>query len=232
MDQAWYARFARARPNVSQILYDLKKKQLEGPIFLCLHCTKQTHSQYAMAAHCRQHVRAGMGKGTVKHIKYYPDHTFILLGKNSQPSPPQPPGSTAQQVMAEASKPMNQVPTRRYNWILPYTGCLTLSDLAKSPWLQLNGSHKNSIIHTSNLHATHATLQPSRYNPIGGLSSVFPNGGLLTPNANGVGTSITTPASASPEIDLTLRLGPPTPRPTAEVSALGTSYPFRIVHYF
>jgi hypothetical protein len=100
--------------------------------------------------------------------------------------------SSTKQITTEAPKPMNQVPTGSYNRILRYTGCLTLSDLAKSPWLQLNGSHKNSIIHTSNLRATHATLQPRRYKPIEGLSSVFPNGGLFTPNANGVGTSTTT----------------------------------------
>jgi hypothetical protein len=104
MDQAWCTRFTRARPNVSQILYDLKKKIIRGPIFLFLHCTKQTHSQYALAAHCRQHVWAGMGKGTMKHIKYYPDHTFILLGKNPQPSLPHAPGSIAQLSHGRSTK--------------------------------------------------------------------------------------------------------------------------------
>jgi hypothetical protein len=227
--QSWCASFAPRSPTVSQILYDLKKKHFEAPIFVCLHCAKETHSQHAMAAHCRQHVRAGMGKGTVGHIKYYPDHTFIFLGNNTQPSPPQDPGSTAQQGMAEPSMPMNQVPAEGYDGILPnYTGCFSISDLARS--LQLNGSHQN-IIHTSNLRAKHATLQPPNYNQVGGLSSLFPYANLLSCSANGVGTS-TTPASVPPEIDLTLRLGPPTPRPTTEVSTPGIYYPFQVSRYF
>jgi hypothetical protein len=39
------------------------------------------YSQHAMATHCGQHVRAAMGKGTVGHVKYYPDHTFTLVQK-------------------------------------------------------------------------------------------------------------------------------------------------------
>jgi hypothetical protein len=215
--------------TVSQILYDLKKKQFEAPIFVCLHCTKETRSQQAMATHCRQHVRAGMGKGTVGHIKYYPDHTFIFLGYNPQPSPPQAPGSTAQQGMAEPPMHMNQVPTEGYNRILPYTGCFSISDLARSLWIQLNGSHQN-VIHTSNLHANHATLQPTNHNQVGGFMSPFPKGNLLSSSANGVETSIT-PASVPSEIDLRLRLGPPTPRPAAEVSTPGIYYPFQIGRY-
>jgi hypothetical protein len=225
--QATYAR--PSSPTVFQILYELKKKQFKAPIFVCLHCTKETRSQHAMATHCREHVRAGMGKGTVGHIKYYPDHTFIFVGYNPQPSPPQAPGSTAQQGMAEPPMPMNQVPTEGYNRILPYTGCFSISDLARSPWIQFNGSHEN-VIPISNLCPNHANLQPTNHNQVGGLRSPFPDGGnFLSSSANGIDTS-TTPASVPPEIDLTLRLGP-TPRPAAEVSTPGIYYPFRIGRY-
>jgi hypothetical protein len=117
--------------------------------------------------------------------------------------------------------------TEGYNQILPYTGCFSISDLPRYPWIQLNGSHQN-VIHTSNLRANHATLQATNnHNQIGGLRSQFPNGNLLSSSAIGVDTS-TTPASVPPEIDLTLRLGPPTPRPAAEVSTPGIYYPFQI----
>jgi hypothetical protein len=76
-----------------------------------------------------------MGKGTVGHIKYYPDHTFIFLGYNPQPSPRQAPGSTAQQGMAEPPMPMNQVPTKGYNRILHYTGCFSISDMGGGSWV-------------------------------------------------------------------------------------------------
>jgi hypothetical protein len=133
VDQGWYAGLATRSPTLSQILYDLRKKQLEAPIFLCLHCAKETRSQHAMAAHCRQHVQAGMGKDTVEHIKYYPDHTFTFLGNNNpQPSPTQVPGSTAQQGMTQPPMPMNQVPTGGYITGY-YTGCFSISDLTRSP---------------------------------------------------------------------------------------------------
>jgi hypothetical protein len=60
--------------------------------------------------------------------------------------------------------------------------------------------------------------------------SPFPKGNLLSSSANGVDTSIT-PASVPSEIDLRLRLGPPTPRPAAEVSTPGIYYPFQIGRY-
>lgn len=222
--QAWYASFTeRPRPTISQILYDLKKKVLQAPIFVCLQCAKETHSQQAMAAHCRQHVRAGMGKGTVEHIKYYPDHTFLFLCNNNPPQPnPQPPRSTGQQVMAEPTpQPVNQVPIGMYNRILPYTGCFSKSDSAKYPWLQLNGSR-----HIVNPRATHENLQQPRHSSVGGgLSSLFPSGGEIPSYI----MTRTTSAPIPPKIDLTLRLGP---TPPTEVSMPGTSFPSRNNYYF
>ena len=88
--EAYYSHPVHRRPSVTKILFDLKTRELESPIFVCLHCSMESQSQQAMASHCRQHVRAGMAKGTVEHIKYYPDHTYDFLCNNPQPKPQAP----------------------------------------------------------------------------------------------------------------------------------------------
>ncbi|PAN24654.1 hypothetical protein PAHAL_4G242200 [Panicum hallii] len=205
--EAYYSQLAPRRPSVTKILFDLKTRELASPIFVCLHCTMESQTQQAMASHCRQHVRAGMAKGTVDHIKYYPDHTYDFLCNSPQPKPQAP--RSAQQAMP-------QVPTNRYSQILPYSGSIIMSELARSPWVQLNG-HSQHLINIPNMQ------RHTLVTPIEGSSSST-SGVIMTPNYNEIGYR-TTPLPVPPVIDLTLRLGP-TPRSISEDSMHGTTFPF------
>ena len=215
--QAWGAYYSQPvprRPSVTKILFDLKTRELESPIFVCLHCSMESQSQQAMASHCRQHVRAGMAKGTVEHIKYYPDHTYDFLCNNPQPKPQAP--RSAQQAVPQPPIQIHQVPTNRYNQILSYSGYVVMSEQARSPWAQLNG-HNQQLINIPNMQ------QPIHATPIQGLNCST-SSGIMTPNHNEVGYR-TIPRPVPPVIDLTLRLGP-TPRSISEDSMHGTTFPF------
>jgi hypothetical protein len=117
----------RPRPPLVLIIYDLKKRDLTSPIFVCLQCAKEFSTQQAMAGHCKKHAQSGMAKGTVEHIKYYPDHTYTFLCNNSQPSPPVS-GSSADQILQPQPNKINQVPIGNYNLIFPYAGAPFIHD--------------------------------------------------------------------------------------------------------
>jgi len=215
--QAWGAYYSQPvprRPSVTKILFDLKTRELESPIFVCLHCSMESQSQQAMASHCRQHVRAGMAKGTVEHIKYYPDHTYDFLCSNPQPKPQAP--RSAQQAMPQPPNQIHHVPTNRYDSILPYSGSVVMPELAISPWVQLNG-HNQQLINIPNMQP------PIHVPPIQG-SNYSTSGGIMTPKHNEIGYR-TTSVPVPRVIDLTLRLGP-TPRSVSEDSMHGMTFPF------
>lgn len=123
-DESWKAYFTETpppAPSLRKIIADLWPRILVNPIFVCLVCTKESSSQQAMAVHCRQHVRAGMAKGTVRHIKYNPDHTMCeLLCTNPQPGPQDP----------RSANRVKKVPLPSYKTVPAYTGGAFMSNLA------------------------------------------------------------------------------------------------------
>jgi hypothetical protein len=79
-----------------------------------------------MASHCKQHVQAGMAKGTVEHIKYYPDHTYFFLCGDAQPS-----SSSADGVLPQGpNQTKQQVPWPSYKTVFAYAGNPFMSHLA------------------------------------------------------------------------------------------------------
>lgn len=130
-DQSWKAYFSNQpppKPTLSKIISDLRKRELVRPTFVCLQCAKESNSQQAMASHCKQHVQAGMAKGTVEHIKYYPDHTYFFLCSDAQPSS----SSSVDGVLPQA-EPLNQtkqVPWPSYTTVFAYAGNPFMSHLA------------------------------------------------------------------------------------------------------
>ncbi|RCV21474.1 hypothetical protein SETIT_4G142400v2 [Setaria italica] len=137
--EAYYSLPAPRRPSVTKILFDLKTRELVSPIFVCLHCSMESQTQQHMASHCKQHVRAGMAKGTVDHIKYFPDHTYDFLCNKPKPKPHVP--GSVQQTMPQPPNQIYQVPTNWFNHIFPYNGNIMMSELARSP--QLKGPHQH-----------------------------------------------------------------------------------------
>jgi len=123
-DQTWEAYFTDTpppEPSLTKIITDLRKRVLVSPVFVCLVCTKESSSQQHMAVHCRKHVQAGMAKGTVKHIKYYPDHTTCyFFGINPQPTPRD----------SGSANRVRQVPMPSYKTVLSYAGSAFVSHLA------------------------------------------------------------------------------------------------------
>ena len=128
-DQSWKAYFSHQpspKPCLTKIISDLKKRELAKPTFVCLHCTKESSSQPAMASHCKQHVQAGMPKGTVEHIKYYPDHTYFFLCSDAKPS-----SSSADGVLPQGpNQTKQQVPWPSYKTVFAYAGSPFMSHLA------------------------------------------------------------------------------------------------------
>ncbi|KAG2610975.1 uncharacterized protein LOC120701926 [Panicum virgatum] len=123
-DQTWEAYFTDTpppEPSLTKIITDLRKRVLVSPVFVCLVCTKESSSQQHMAVHCKKHVQAGMAKGTVKHIKYYPDHTTCyFFGINPQPTPRD----------SGSANRVRQVPMPSYKTVLSYAGSAFVSHLA------------------------------------------------------------------------------------------------------
>ncbi len=67
-------------PYLESVIADVQSSVLVDPVYICVECSEVHRNQQTMAAHCRSHIRSdGMEKGTVRHIKYNPDHTFSLL---------------------------------------------------------------------------------------------------------------------------------------------------------
>lgn len=127
-DQSWKAYLSDQpppKPCLTEIILGLKKRELARPTFVCLQCTKESSSQQAMASHCKQHVRAGMPKGTVEHIKYYPDHTYFFLCSDAQPS-----SSSTNGVLPQGPNQIKQVPWPSYKTIFAYAGNPSMSHLA------------------------------------------------------------------------------------------------------
>ncbi|RLM54470.1 hypothetical protein C2845_PM10G09230 [Panicum miliaceum] len=124
-DQTWEAYFTDTpppEPSLAKIITDLRNRVPVSPIFVCLVCNKESSSQQHMAVHCKKHVQAGMAKGTVKHIKYYPDRTTChFFGINPQPTTPQDSGSANR---------IKQVPMPSYKTVLYYAGNAFVSHLA------------------------------------------------------------------------------------------------------
>uniref|UniRef100_A0A0E0LB61 Uncharacterized protein n=1 Tax=Oryza punctata TaxID=4537 RepID=A0A0E0LB61_ORYPU len=67
-------------PYLASVIADVQSSVLVDPVYICVECSVVHRNQQTMAAHCKSHIRSdGMAKGTVRHIKYNPDHTFSLL---------------------------------------------------------------------------------------------------------------------------------------------------------
>jgi hypothetical protein len=127
-DQSWKAYFSHQpppKPCLTKIILDLKKRELARPTFVCLQCTKESSSQQAMASHCKQHVQAGMPRGTVEHIKYYPDHTYFFLCSDAQPS-----SSSAAGALTQGPNQAKQVPWPSYKTVFAYAGSPFMTHLA------------------------------------------------------------------------------------------------------
>ncbi|KAG8075832.1 hypothetical protein GUJ93_ZPchr0006g41302 [Zizania palustris] len=75
-----YARLTLFYPYLAQVIASVQSVVLVDPVYICVECSLVHHNQQAMAAHCKMHIRAdGMAKGSVRHIRYNPDHTFSLM---------------------------------------------------------------------------------------------------------------------------------------------------------
>lgn len=221
---AYYSQPALRPPSVTKILYDLQTRKLANPIFVCLHCAVESQTQQAMAGHCRKHVRAGMAKGTVDHVKYYPDHTYIFLCNNPKPKKPHAPIPPQQDMPQPPNQQIYHGLAHRYNQILPYTGSATMSTMPRSPWLHMNGPQQH-LMNMQNMQGPTLITTPMMQHshvPIEGSSS-SPFGGAMTPNHYVVGRGTT--LSVPPVIDLTLRLGP-TPSSTSEYPMQGRTFRF------
>uniref|UniRef100_A0A0D9WPX9 Uncharacterized protein n=1 Tax=Leersia perrieri TaxID=77586 RepID=A0A0D9WPX9_9ORYZ len=58
-------------PNLERVILNVQSRTIVDPVH---------KNQHAMAAHFRIHIHSdGMAKGTVRHIKYNPDHSFSLI---------------------------------------------------------------------------------------------------------------------------------------------------------
>lgn len=124
-DESWKAYFTDAPPpppSLNKILEDLWPRILVSPIFVCLICTKESSSQHAMAVHCRLHVKAGMAKGTVRHIKYNPDHSMCHFLCIDPPPGPQESGS--------GNRRIKQAPLPSYKTVPAYAGSDFITNLA------------------------------------------------------------------------------------------------------
>ncbi|KAF8779245.1 hypothetical protein HU200_002925 [Digitaria exilis] len=208
----YYSQPALRPPSVTKILYDLERRELAKPIFVCLHCATESQTQQAMAGHCRKHVRAGMAKGTVDHVKYYPDHTYSFLCNGRKLKKPHAPIPAQQAIPQPPNQQIYQEPAHRYNRILPYTG----STMGRSPWLQYNGPNmQGPTLAAPMMQHSHVLIEGSSSSPFGRV---------MIPNHNVVGRG-TTLSFPPPVIDLTLRLGP-NARSISENPMQGTSFRF------
>ncbi|XP_015694038.1 uncharacterized protein LOC107304463 [Oryza brachyantha] len=80
-------RISHFYPHLARAMAGVQSRVLADPVYICVECSAVQKNQQAMAAHCRIHINSdGMEKGTVRHIKYNPDHTFSLM---CHPSPDQ-----------------------------------------------------------------------------------------------------------------------------------------------
>jgi hypothetical protein len=132
-----------------------------------------------MAGHCKKHVKSGMAKGTVEHIKYYPDHTYTFLCNNSQPSPPVS-GSSADQILQQQPNKINQVPIGNYNPILPYAGAPFIHDptqdlISKIDTLPSLGNFQQYVGTEAGTSSSDGFNITMNQNPNGGGPSITPN---------------------------------------------------------
>ncbi|KAF8657469.1 hypothetical protein HU200_060030 [Digitaria exilis] len=141
----YYSQPALRPPSVTKILYDLERRELAKPIFVCLHCATESQTQQAMAGHCRKHVRAGMAKGTVDHVKYYPDHTYSFLCNGRKLKNPHAPIPAQQAIPQPPNQQIYQEPAHRYNRILPYNGSTMVEGSSSSPFGRVMTPNHNVV---------------------------------------------------------------------------------------